>query len=80
MDGMEVEIEIEKEEPKKIEEYEIEQALEDFMRVAKHKKNPELMKKILSRSEEKKKDFESLDELKAFIKGKQKEEMAKLEG
>lgn len=77
---MEVEIEIEKEEPKKIEEYEVEQALEDFMRVAKHKKNPELMKKVFSKSDEKKKAIESLDDLKMVIKEKQNEEKAKLEG
>lgn len=64
MDGMEVEIEIEKEEPKKIEEYEIEQALEDFMRVAKHKKNAKLMEMIMGKADEKKKAIESLDDLK----------------
>ena len=77
---MEVEIEIEKEEPKKIEEYEVESALEDFMRVAKHKSNPELMKKIMSKSAEKKKAIESLDDLKMVIKEKQEEEKSKLEG
>lgn len=54
----------EKSEPKEIHDQEVEMALEDFMRVAKHKKNSKLMEKLLGKAEEKKKAIESIEDLK----------------
>lgn len=63
---VEVEIEVSKEEKEdgEIPQHEIEMALEDFLRVAKHKANKKLMAAISSKAEEKKKAIESIDDLK----------------
>lgn len=53
------------EKPKKMEDYEIDSAMEDLLRAEKHKKNPALMKHIHKKLGAKKKQHvESIDDLK----------------